>query len=192
MSNFSLFFRLGIEHITDLNGIDHILFILALCLRYVFGDWKKLLVLVTAFTIGHSITLALSTLNMISVPRALTEFLIAVTIIIAAISNMFFVYREEKGFRFIYVSALLFGLIHGLGFSSMLKSMLGKGQNIIVQLLGFNLGLEVGQLIIVAVILGVSFIFVNRLRTAKRDFVLVISGAITALALEMAIQRFPY
>ena len=196
MSNFGLFFRLGIEHITDLNGLDHILFITALCLRYVSGDWKKLLVLVTDFTVGHSITLALSTLNVITFPRQLTEFLIAVTIIMTAVSNMFFVYRddvqEKKTFRFVYISALMFGLIHGLGFSSMLKSILGKDRNIVVQLLGFNLGLEAGQLIIVAIILLISVIFVRFLKKQKRDFVLVVSGGIAALAFEMAIQRFPH
>ena len=87
MSDFSLYFQMGLQHITDLNGLDHILFITALCLRYIPSDWKKILLLVTAFTIGHSITLALSTLNIINIPRNYTEFFIAITIIITAISN---------------------------------------------------------------------------------------------------------
>lgn len=187
-----MFFPMGIEHITDLEGLDHILFITALCLRYLWTDWKKLLVLVTAFTIGHSITLALSTLNIINIPRAWTEFFIALTIIITAVNNCF-----VKDFKFktkypsIYFFALFFGLIHGLGFSSLLKSMLGRDTSIITQLFAFNLGLEVGQLMIVSIILLFSFLFVVILKINRREFILFVSGGIAALALQMAIERFP-
>jgi len=192
MSNFSIFFPMGIEHITDLNGLDHILFIAALCLRYMISDWRKLLILVTAFTIGHSVTLALSTLNIINIPQKLTEFFIAITILITAINNCFVRdFRFKSKYPTIYFFALFFGLIHGLGFSSVLKSMLGKDESIVVQLLAFNLGLEVGQLIIVACILVVSFILVNFLRINRRYYLLFASGGIAALALEMAIERLP-
>jgi len=190
MSDFSIFFPMGIEHITDLNGIDHILFIAALCLRYLINDWKKLLVLVTAFTIGHSITLALSTLNVIELPQKWTEFFIAITILITALSNCFvkkFTFKSK--YPVIYFFALFFGLIHGLGFSTLLKSMLGKDQSIVVQLLAFNLGLEVGQIIIVLCILITSFILINILRINRKYYLLFASGGIAALALEMAIQR---
>lgn len=192
MSDFGIFFPTGIEHITDLNGIDHILFVTALCLRYLWTDWKKLLVLITAFTIGHSITLALSTLDIIRFSRNWTEFLIAVTILITALNNL-----TVKDFRFtaklplIYFFALIFGLIHGLGFSTLLKSMLGKDQTIVLQLLAFNLGLEVGQLIIVAIVLLLSFIVVRLLRINRREFLVFVSGGIAAMALQMAIERFP-
>jgi hypothetical protein len=192
MSDFGIFFPTGIEHITDLNGIDHILFVTALCLRYLWTDWKKLLVLITAFTIGHSITLALSTLDIIRFSRNWTEFLIAVTILITALNNL-----TVKDFRFtaklplIYFFALIFGLIHGLGFSTLLKSMLGKDQTIVLQLLAFNLGLEVGQLIIVAIVLLISFIVVRLLRMNRREFLVFVSGGIAAMALQMAIERFP-
>jgi len=192
MSDFSIFFPMGIEHITDLNGIDHILFIAALCLRYLINDWKKLLLLVTAFTIGHSVTLALSTLNVIEIPRNWTEFFIAITILITALSNCFvknFTFKSK--YPVIYFFALFFGLIHGLGFSTLLKSMLGKDQSIVVQLLAFNLGLEVGQIIIVLCILITSFILINILRINRKYYLLFASGGIAALALEMAIQRLP-
>ena len=192
MSDFSIFFPMGIEHITDLNGIDHILFIAALCLRYLINDWKKLLLLVTAFTIGHSVTLALSTLNVIEIPRNWTEFFIAITILITALSNCFvknFTFKSK--YPVIYFFALFFGLIHGLGFSTLLKSMLGKDQSIVVQLLAFNLGLEVGQIIIVLCILIISFILINILRINRKYYLLFASGGIAALALEMAIQRLP-
>jgi len=192
MSDFSIFFPMGIEHITDLNGLDHILFITALCMRYLISDWKKLLILVTAFTVGHSITLALSTLNIISLPQRWTEFFIALTIVITAFNNWF-----VKDFTFktrypaIYFFALFFGLIHGLGFSTLLKSMLGQDQNIVVQLLAFNLGLEVGQLIIVACILIITYLLIKVLNINRRSFLLFASGGIAALAIEMAVKRIP-
>jgi len=192
MSDFSIFFPMGIEHITDLNGLDHILFITALCLRYMISDWKKLLILVTAFTIGHSITLALSTLNIISISRNWTEFFIAITILITAFNNCFvkdFTFKTK--YPTIYFFALFFGLIHGLGFSSLLKSMLGKDQSIVVQLLAFNLGLEVGQLIIVAAILIISFVLVNFFKINRKLYLLFVSGSIATLAFEMAIERVP-
>lgn len=183
---------MGIEHITDFNGIDHILFIAALCMRYMISDWKKLLVLVTAFTIGHSITLALSTLSIINVPQQWTEFFIAVTIVITALSNCWVRdFKFNSKYPVIYFFALFFGLIHGLGFSTLLKSMLGKDQSIIVQLLAFNLGLEVGQLVIVAGILLISFVLVNMLRVNRKSYLLFVSGGIAALAMEMALQRLP-
>jgi len=192
MSDFGLFFHTGIEHITDLNGIDHILFVTALCLRYVVSDWKKLLILVTAFTIGHSVTLALSTLHILAFSRDWTEFLIAVTILITAISNLATrEYTVSRKMPLLYLLALVFGLIHGLGFSSLLKSMLGKDENIVVELLAFNLGLEVGQLCIVAAILFLSFIFIRILRRNKREVIVFVSGGIAALALQMMIERIP-
>lgn len=192
MSDFGIFFTTGIEHITDLNGIDHILFVTALCLRYLWTDWKQLLVLITAFTIGHSITLALSTLDVVHFSRTWTEFLIAVTILITAFSNL-----TVKDFRFtaklpfIYFFALIFGLIHGLGFSTLLKSMLGKDQTIVLQLLAFNLGLEVGQLIIVAIVLLFSWILIKQLRFNRREFLVFVSGGIAAMAFQMIVERFP-
>lgn len=162
MSEFSLYFGLGKEHILDyLNGYDHILFVLALCAVYSVHDWKKILILVTAFTIGHSITLALATLEIISVKGELIEFFIPLTIFITAAGNLF---RTEKSVdksnvQLNYVFALFFGLIHGLGFSNFLRSLLGKDHGIVSQLLAFNLGLELGQIIVVALFFGAEFYF---------------------------------
>jgi hypothetical protein len=193
MNDFSLYFQLGFNHIADLRGIDHILFVAALCLRYQFTDWRKLLVLVTAFTIGHSITLALSVLNIVHYSMKWIEFLIPVTILITAISNAFvkkFVFKSK--FPVIYFLALFFGLIHGLGFSNYLKSLLGKDQQVIGQLLAFNLGLEAGQLLIVTAILLVTFIFLSIFRCNRREYILYFSGGIVAIALQMALERIPF
>lgn len=190
MNDFPLYFETGFKHIADLQGIDHILFVMALCLRYQFADWRKILVLVTAFTIGHSITLALSVFNVLNYPVKWIEFLIPVTIVITAISNVFvrkFTFRTR--FPVIYFLALLFGLVHGLGFSNYLKSLLGRDQNVVPQLLAFNIGLEAGQLLIVSIILMISFIFVSLIKCNRREYVLYVSGGIFALALQMAIER---
>lgn len=193
MNDFGLFFQMGYQHIADLKGIDHILFVVALCIRYQFADWKKLVWLVTAFTIGHSITLALSVFDIINYSTNWIEFLIPVTILITAISNVFvkkFAFKAK--FPLIYFFALFFGLIHGLGFSNYLKSLLSKGENIVPELLAFNLGLEAGQLLIVIAILFISLIFVNLFKVSRREYILYISGGIFAMALQMALERIPF
>ncbi len=192
MSEFSLYFGLGKEHILDyVNGYDHILFVVALCAIYLVRDWKKILVLVTAFTIGHSITLALATLNVISVNSEFIEFLIPLTIFITSFSNLF---RSEANIdqsrvQINYVFALFFGLIHGLGFSNFLRSLLGKESTILSPLLAFNLGLELGQIIVVTLFLAVSFILVDLITISRRDLKLVLSSAIAGIALVLIKDR---
>ena len=185
MSEFELYFGLGKDHILDYkNGYDHILFVVALCTIYMVRDWKKLLILVTAFTIGHSITLALATLQIISVNQDLIEFLIPLTIFITAGSNIF--RSTEISGRTTYVNygyALFFGLIHGMGFSNYLRSILGKDRNIVSQLFAFNLGLELGQIIIVGIFLIAAVILVDLFTVNRRDWKLVLSSAIAGIAL---------
>lgn len=186
MSEFQLYFGLGKDHILDYaNGYDHILFVVALCALYQARDWRKILILVTAFTIGHSITLALSTLDVISVRSDLIEFLIPVTIFITAAGNLF---KKEDSYSIRpiqsnYPLALSFGLIHGMGFSNYLKAILGKNESIVTQLLAFNLGLELGQIIIVAIFMGCCFIFVDLFSVSRRDWKMVISSAIAGISL---------
>ncbi|MEK6780959.1 MAG: HupE/UreJ family protein [Bacteroidota bacterium] len=185
MSEFALYFGLGKDHILDyVNGYDHLLFVVALCVVYIVQDWKKILILVTAFTVGHSITLALSTLQIISVNIELIEFLIPLTIFTTAISNLF---RKEESIlqnniQINYWLALVFGFIHGMGFSNYLKAILGKDESILTQLLAFNLGLELGQIIVVVLFLGLSYISVNLFKTPRRDWKMVISSAIAGIA----------
>jgi hypothetical protein len=186
MSEFQLYFGLGRDHILDYeNGYDHILFVIALCVLYSLSDWKRVLILVTAFTIGHSITLALATLEMIQIKAEWIEFLIPVTILITAGSNI--VKKDERfsdrSLQLNYVYAAFFGLIHGMGFSNFLKSILGRDERIITQLLAFNLGLEFGQIIIVAIFLITGFILVDILGVNRRDWKLVISSAVAGIAL---------
>lgn len=193
MDSFSLYFNLGMQHIASLEGNDHILFLLALCVRYIIKDWKKLLILVTAFTIGHSITLALSVTNIFSIKSTLIEFLIPVTIIITAVSNLKVKnFNLKTKFPVIYFLALFFGLIHGLGFSNYLKSLLGKSENVVSELFAFNIGLEVGQLAIVAVLMLVSYIFVGIAKFNRREWIVFVSGGAAIGALFMVISRFPF
>lgn len=191
MSQFELYFKIGKEHILDYNdGYDHILFIVALCAVYLMRDWKKILILVTAFTIGHSITLALATLEIISVNQKLIEFLIPVTIFITATSNIF--RSTELSDRTTYVNygyALFFGLIHGLGFSNNLKAILSERSNIAKPLFAFNVGLELGQIIIVSIFLIISFILVDLFTVNRRDWKMVLSAVIAGMALLLIKDR---
>ena len=190
MSEFSLYYGLGFDHILDINGYDHILFVIVLCVLYQSTDWKKVLILITAFTVGHSITLALATLQIVRVNADLIEFLIPVTILITAISNL--TTREDriaegKIWRN-YMYAGFFGLIHGLGFSNYLRALLGKDETIILQLFAFNVGLEVGQIIIVGLFMAISFIFVNIGGVSRRDWKMIISSAVGGIALMLMLD----
>ncbi|WP_339608090.1 HupE/UreJ family protein [uncultured Roseivirga sp.] len=190
MDQFKLYFQLGHEHILDIYGFDHILFVIALCAIYMAQDWKKVLILVTAFTIGHSITLALSTFELVNFRTDIIEFLIPVTIFITAFSNII---RKQNSVKpsvlnLNYFFALFFGLIHGLGFSNYLKSLLGKNESIITQLLAFNLGLELGQILIVVFFMIISFVFTGLFRVSRRDWNLVVSSAIAGIAITMMIE----
>ena len=191
MHEFWMYTQIGFNHIANMSGMDHILFVAALCIRYQLSDWKKWLILVTAFTIGHSVTLVLSVFNYLDFSTNWIEFLIPVTILITSISNMFVKkFSFNTKFPVIYFFALFFGLVHGLGFSFYLKSLLGMQQNIAPALLAFNLGLEIGQILIVMAILVISFIFVTLLKAPRRDIILIVSGGILALSLQMSIERY--
>jgi hypothetical protein len=196
MSEFGAYLQLGFEHITDPNGFDHILFIVALCTIFQLKDWKKVLILVTAFTIGHSITLALATLNLFSYRTDIIEFLIPVTILVTAIANLFHRSRtsftgmpREKPQYARYFFALSFGLIHGLGFSTYLRSLLGQENSLFRPLLAFNVGLELGQLAIVLVFLAIATLISSLLRVAKHDWNLITSGLVAGMALMLIINN---
>ena len=190
MPDFSLYFQLGIQHICNWQGYDHILFVTVLCGIYQLKDWRKVLILVTAFTIGHSITLALSVFNIIHINTSLIEFLIPVTIVITALNNIGKRSIAQKTINLTYFLALFFGLIHGLGFSNYLKSLLGKSTNIVAQLFAFNVGLECGQVLIVISVLLLSFLLIKTFKIKPTDWSFFLSSAIFGIALMMCIDRF--
>ncbi|MBC8147379.1 MAG: HupE/UreJ family protein [Bacteroidetes bacterium] len=193
MSIFELYLKLGFEHIADLAGYDHILFIITLCAIYKLNQWRKVIILVTAFTIGHSVTLALATLKIINITTGLIEFLIPVTIFLTALGNIL-QNKEEVSKQlhyFKYATAMFFGLIHGLGFSNYLKSLLGLENSILGPLFSFNIGIEIGQLIIVMIIFAISYSLTDILKVKKRELNLVISGAGLGISLILLIERWP-
>lgn len=193
MEPFGLYVRLGFQHISDLAGFDHILFLVALCAVYRVEQWRRLLVLVTAFTIGHSVTLALSSLGTIKIPSAVIEFLIPTTILMTALHNVTSrpssVATSAMGKN--YAMALFFGFIHGMGFSNFFRALLMGKDSIALPLLGFNIGIELGQLLVVGVIVGIAFLFLNVIKIQHRDWNLFVSGAAAGVAvLLMAENKF--
>src|SRR6187200_3105999 len=191
MSEFNLYFKLGIEHILTWEALDHILFVTALCLRYRWNDWKKVAILVTAFTIGHSVTLALSALQIINASISWIEFLIPLTIGITALNNIL----QKKNavasrLPVIYFLALFFGMIHGMAYASTFLELEGRdGLN--SHLFAFNLGIEAAQLLVVAVVLLISFIFADLLKIPRVAWIKGVSVIILIFSLKMAIERIP-
>lgn len=193
MNIFQLYFNLGVQHITDLIGYDHILFLICLTAVYILKQWKQILILITAFTIGHSTSLVLASFDIIYVPTKWVEFLIPVTIFITAFWNLLNKKDDVSKTTAIikYIAALFFGLIHGLGFSNYLKSLLNAEDSLFMPLLGFNLGIEVGQIAIVAGILLISTIFALGFKMKRREWSLILSGAGIGVSLILMLERWP-
>ena len=191
MNDFLFYFGLGWEHIISLDALDHQLFMAALAVLYLFPDWKKVLILVTAFTIGHSLTLALSVLDLVRVPGRWVEFLIPCTIFLTAIGNLIQQKNKKNRVETNYYLALFFGLVHGMGFANTIRFMLAQEQSLFTGLLGFNIGLEVGQIMVVLLLLTLSTLVVNVLNIARRDWILFLSAGVFSLALKMALERMP-
>ena len=194
MSIFELYLKLGLHHIADLKGYDHILFILILCAVYSLKEWKRVLVLITAFTIGHSLTLALATLDLIRVDGGLIEFLIPLTIFITALANLIARKQAVSALHHYtkYAAALFFGLIHGLGFSNYLRSLLGAERGLALPLFSFNVGIELGQIIIVGIIMLLTRVVVGLLGMPRREWHVLLSGAGLGISLVLMFERFPF
>jgi HupE / UreJ protein len=190
MTHFEMMLTLGFRHITDPNGYDHILFLVALTVAYRLTDWKALVWLVTAFTVGHTLSLAAAVTDLVQVPASLIEFLIPVTILITAVSHfVFFATAKNRVGRVSYLAALVFGLIHGLGFSFYLKAMLqGSSQSLVSSLFAFNIGLELGQILIVGCMLLVGFLG-NKLGVPQKAWVQVLAALIAVFAVNMILER---
>jgi hypothetical protein len=187
MDQFWFYIKLGLTHVLDLKAYDHILFLIALTIPYVFKDWKRILWLVTVFTIGHTLSLMLSVYNVVSVNSNLVEFLIPITIIVTAIFNIFTAgkgaRKEKLGLTFFVT--LFFGLIHGLGFSSGFKNMVPSNESKMFPLLEYSLGIEIAQVIIVFLVLIIGFIVQTIFRFNKRDWIMIISSIIIGLVIPM-------
>ena len=185
MDNLIFFGREGLFHVLDWNAYDHILFLIALVVVYDFGNWKKVIWLISLFTIGHTLSLLLAAYKIVSVDTRWIEFLIPVTIIVTALVNILYVRKSTKQLKTNtnLVFALFFGLIHGLGFSSYFKILIGNSTNKLIPLLEFSLGVELAQIIIVLIILILGFIFQTIFRFSKRDWVIIISSIVIGVVL---------
>lgn len=191
MDDFILYLQLGWQHIIGTDALDHQLFILALSAIFVLRNWRQVLILVTAFTVGHSITLALSVYNLFTINTKWVEFLIPCTIIATALLNFLHPQGRQPKLQFNYVLALSFGLVHGLGFANTIRFMLADGQSIGWPLLGFNIGLELGQIVLVAGILLLAWLVVNKAQLNQKWWIWGLSAISFTWAVIFAWQRLP-
>jgi len=191
MSEFWIYLKIGLHHVLDIKGYDHLLFLIALTVPYAFKDWKRILLLVSVFTIGHTLALILSVFGVIMIKSGLVEFLIPVTILLTALYNLFAAGKTGKknSVNVIGFITLFFGIIHGLGFSNYFKSLLsGSAADKIAPLLEFALGIEIAQVIVVLVVLLIWFILQHFARFSKRDFTLVTSAFVIGVVVPMLLE----
>ena len=192
MSEFLSFVQLGFRHIVDIEAMDHILFLVALAAIYRLRDARNALWVVTAFTIGHSISLALAVTGTLNLPSALIEFLIPVTIVVTGLENLL---RTSWGVRYRPVFAGVFGLVHGAGFANYLKALFVE--HIAAPLFGFNVGIEVGQILVLlaaAILLAMldRAIATLRVSNALRVRVVAVSLLVVAVGSAWAVERTPW
>lgn len=192
MNDFLFYLNLGWEHIISLDALDHQLFVLVLVAVFAVKDWKSIFWIITAFTIGHSITLALSVFDIVRAPAKWVEFLIPLTIVITALDNILMRNKQNNLMKMNFYLALFFGLIHGMGFANTARMMIANEQHIFVPLLGFNIGLELGQIAVVAGILIIQFVLLNLFKVNRKDWIMFISSGVFALSLKMTLERIPF
>jgi len=190
LENFWFNVEYGINHVLDINAYDHVLFLIVLTVPYLFKDWKRVLILVTIFTLGHTLSLVLAAYGVVSVNGALVEFLIPITILIVALFNVFTAGKgaQKEKIGVLFFSTLFFGLVHGLGFAREFQMMVGKSDNKLLTLLEFALGIELAQIIIVFVVLFLGYIMQTVFRFSKRDWVMVVSAVVVGLVIPMILN----
>jgi hypothetical protein len=192
MSDFWIYFTIGLKHVLSVFAYDHILFLLALTVPYDFKSWKKILILVSVFTLGHTLALFLSVFNILSIKPSFVEFLIPITILIAALYNIIIAGKSSKKENSIVISiiTLFFGIIHGLGFSNYFNSILsGKPTDKLLPLFEFALGIEVAQIVVVIVSLLLAYVVQNLFKFSKRDWILIISAFTVGVIIPIIIQN---
>ena len=191
MSEFWIYFNTGLRHVLDINAYDHVLFLIALTIPYAFKDWQRVLLLVTLFTVGHTMALLLSVYGFVQIKVNLVEFLIPITILITAVFHLFTAGKNSKkeSISFIAVVTLFFGIIHGLGFSNYFNTILpGNASAKLIPLLEFALGIEAAQVIVVLIVLILSYIVQTVFRFSKRDWTLVMSAFVIGVVIPMVIE----
>lgn len=192
MEDFWLYLKLGFDHVLNWNAYDHVLFLAALVASYSFQQSRKVVWLVTLFTIGHVLSLALSAYNILRISEDLIEFLIPVSIIFTAVYNIFTA-GKTKGkskINLLYFLTFFFGLVHGFGFSFHFNMLAKSADNIFLMLVEFALGIELAQILVVFVVLLVGFIVQNIFRFSKRDWVLVISSIVLGMTIPILAENW--
>lgn len=190
MEDFILYFKMGLTHVLDFSAYDHILFLIVLAVVYNFKAWQKVLWLVTLFTIGHSITLALAAYKIVQFPIDVIEFLIPLTIFITGVLNVIISKNTlSNNNKLNLFFAFLFGLIHGLGFSNYFKMMIGQEENKLQPLIEFALGIEAAQIIIVLGILIIGALLQSLFKVSRRDWIMVTSSIVIGFAIQMMVDR---
>lgn len=190
MDDFMLYLEMGLYHVMDLKAYDHVLFLIVLAVVFSFTQWKKLLWLVTLFTIGHSVSLSLSAYEIVKIKIELIEFLIPVTILITGATNIFNTKKISKTKDNVnLIFALFFGLIHGLGFSNYFRGMIGKEEDKFLPLVEFALGIELAQIIIVIGILILGVLLESVAKVSKRDWIMVTSSIVVGFSIQMMLDR---
>lgn len=191
MSEFWIYFNTGLRHVLDIHAYDHVLFLIALTIPYAFKDWQRVLLLVTLFTVGHTMALLLSVYGFVQIKVNLVEFLIPITILITAFFHLFTAGKNAKkeSISFIAIVTLFFGIIHGLGFSNYFNTILpGNASAKMLPLLEFALGIEAAQVIVVLIVLILSYIVQTVFRFSKRDWTLVMSSFVIGVVIPMVIE----
>jgi hypothetical protein len=191
MSEFWIYFQIGLKHVLDIHAYDHVLFLIALAVPFSFSDWKRIVLLVTLFTVGHTMALLLSVYGIVAIKVNVVELLIPITILITALFNLFNAGKSSKkeSINLIFFVTLFFGIIHGLGFSNYFKTILGGSANSkLIPLAEFALGIEAAQIVVVFVVLVLSYIVQTVFRFSKRDWTLVMSSLIIGVVLPMIIE----
>jgi hypothetical protein len=192
MKDFIFYFKIGWFHIMSMDATDHLFFIAVLAIIYSFADWRKVLVLVTAFTVGHAITLFMSVLDLISLNSGVVEFLIPCTIFVTAMMNLILKNQQLVSHQIQYGIALGFGLIHGLGYANYIRMILSADQQLVWGLFSFNLGLEAGQIVVVCLVLLTVWVSTKIHAKAHLRWVRIASAAVLLFALKLSIERFPF
>ena len=191
MSEFWIYFQIGLKHVLDIHAYDHVLFLIALAVPFSFKDWKQIVLLVSMFTIGHTLALLLSIFGIIAIKVNVVELLIPITILITALFNLFTAGKSSKkeSVNLVFFITLFFGIIHGLGFSNYFKSILGGSPSSKLIPLGeFALGIEAAQIVVVFVVLVLSYIVQTVFRFSKRDWTLVMSAFIIGVVLPLIVE----
>ena len=190
LDNFWFNVQYGINHVLDFNGYDHVLFLMALTVPYTFRDWKRILILVSTFTLGHTLSLVLAAYDIVSINGNLVEFLIPITILIVSLYNIFTAGKKSKEQKIgvLFLTTLFFGLIHGLGFAREFKMFIGKAESKVMPLIEFALGIEIAQVIIVFVVLFLGFFTQTIFRFSRRDWIMVLSAIVVGLVIPMLIE----